>query len=221
MLLPDYWLPRPSAELDDTTKNSFDQLIDQAIAQGANTLIEYDLSAPKWQFLCYAVEQRNFALHGSGRDNIGLFEPRQSNDTEEFGNQRAVYAAADGIWPMYFAIVDRDHHKMSLSNACIMIEGREPHYLFSISQTALVHQPWRKGTVYLLPRDTFVTQPSIQFGEVEIRIPQLASFTSVAPLARLDISPEDFPFLAQIRGHDDSRLDEYARAMQNLAPWPE
>jgi hypothetical protein len=221
MLLPDYWLQRPGADLDDITKKRFDQLLDQTTAKGANTLIDYELSAPKWQFLCYAVEQCNLALHGSGNDNIELFEPRQSNDLNEFGNQRAVYAAADGIWPMYFAIVDRDKYNMSLTNACVLISGQPPLYIFSISKAALPHKPWRKGTVYLLPRDTFVLQSPIQFGEVEIHIPQLASFTPVAPLARLEVAPDDFPFLAQIRGHDDSRLAEYATALQTGAPWPD
>jgi len=52
-------------------------------------------------------------------------------------------------------------------------------------------------------------------------IPQLASPVHVKPLARLEIRPEDFPFLSQIRGHDDSRLAEYGIAMQAGAPWPD
>ena len=52
-------------------------------------------------------------------------------------------------------------------------------------------------------------------------IPQLASPVHVKPLARLEIRPEDFLFLSQIRGHDDSRLAEYGIAMQAGAPWPD
>jgi hypothetical protein len=43
----------------------------------------------------------------------------------------------------------------------------------------------------------------------------------VKPLARVAVEPEDFPFLSQIRGHDDERLEEYAHAMETGAPWPE
>ena len=40
------------------------------------------------------------------------------------------------------------------------------------------------------------------------------------PLAKLTVTPEDFPFLTQIRGHDDERLQDYANALQTGAPWP-
>jgi hypothetical protein len=40
------------------------------------------------------------------------------------------------------------------------------------------------------------------------------------PLAKLRVSPSDFPFLSQMLAHDDDRLAEYAQAMQQGAPWP-
>ena len=46
------------------------------------------------------------------------------------------------------------------------------------------------------------------YGGHAARVPQLASPAPVAPFARLGVSPSDFPFLAQIRGHDDERLAE-------------
>lgn len=74
--------------------------------------------------------------------------------------------------------------------------------------------------VYLLPGDTFIRQPSLRFGPYEVRIPQLASLVPVRPYAYLDVTPEDFPFLKEIRGIDDARLAEYGQAMQAGAPWP-
>jgi hypothetical protein len=114
----------------------------------------------------------------------------------------------------------------TITNACIRVKdagGRVagPYYFFSVSRTALAHRPWRDGTVYLLPRETFISQPPMQLGENEVHIAQLASFTGVQPLARLAIRPEDFPYLSQIRGHDDDRLQEYADALQSGAPWPD
>jgi hypothetical protein len=44
---------------------------------------------------------------------------------------------------------------------------------------------------------------------------------AVRPLARVAVEPADFPFLSQIRGHDDDRLAEYAHALETGAPWPE
>jgi len=52
-------------------------------------------------------------------------------------------------------------------------------------------------------------------------VPQLASPVAVAPLARLEVAPDDFPFLAAIGGREDDRLGEMAEAVTSAAPWPE
>lgn len=224
--LPDYWLLRPEMDLPEATRQAFDRLLTSVLASGPNAWIDYALPAPKWQFLCYAAEQHRLALHGSGDDGIERFAPRRSHDLHEFGNREAVFAAADGIWPMFYAILDRSRYAMSLSNACVRLVAQDgtvhgPYYVFSISQDALTQQPWRSGTVYLLPRTSFEEQPPIAFGDSQVHIPQLASLSPVIPLARLAVTPDDFPFLAQIRGHDNARLHEVAAAMQTGAPWPE
>ena len=193
-------------------------------ASGSPT-IEFTLPCPKWQFLCYLADHHDIALHGSGDPNISQFEPRQSNDLHEFGNQKAIYAASDGLWAMFFAIVDRGRVG-SVTNACVRLADETgtlqgPYYVFSVSQSALPHQPWRTGTVYLLPRTTFIVQSPIPFGSYQVHISQLASFEPVQPLAKLTVTPEDFPFLGRIRGHDDQRLQEYATALQTGAPWPQ
>lgn len=226
MMLPDYWLQRPNIEIDTETRSDFDQLLAKVKVDGINTRIDYTFPLPRWQFLCYLADHLQVVLHGTGDPNIQVFEPRQSNDLNEFGAQNAVYAAGDGLWAMFFAILDRKHYPMSTSNACIRLvdeAGRisEPRYVFSISQPVLRQQPWRRGTVYLLPGDTFVKQPSLWFGPYEVQIPQLASLVPVRPFARLEVAPEDFPFLKDIRGLDDERLEEYGLAMQTGAPWPD
>lgn len=224
MVLPDYWLTRPSVEFDERIATAFDELLNTTLSIGGCPTIPYTLPWPKWQFLCHVADHHNIALHGSGDPNIALFEPRQSNDLNEFGNQKAVYAASDGLWAMFFAIVDRDRVKSTI-NACVRLadetgEFLGPYYVFSISQSALPNQPWRTGTVYLLPRNTFTLQPSIAFGSFQVHIAQLASFVPVQPVAKLAVTPADFPFLRQIRGHDDQRLQEYVTALQTGTPWP-
>ena len=226
MILPDYWLQRPNTEIDSHTRSDFDQAFASIKAAGTNARIDYALPAPKWQFLCYLADQHGVILHGTGDPNIQVFEPRLSNDLNEFGAQTAVYAAGDGLWAMFFAILDRTHYSMATSNACVRLVDQagqvsEPRYVFSISQPALLQQPWRTGMVYLLPGDTFVNQPSLRFGPYEVRVPQLASLVPVKPFARLEVAPQDFPFLKDIRGIDDARLSEYGQAMQTGAPWPE
>lgn len=224
MILPDYWLTRPSAASDASIERAFAELLQTTLSLGGCPTIQFNLPWPKWQFLCYLADQHDIALHGSGDPNIALFEPRQSNDLSEFGNQKAVYAASDGLWAMFFAVVDRDRVG-SVTNACVRLADPSgtlhgPYYVFSVSQTALPSQPWRTGTVYLLPRNSFTVQPSMTFGPNEVHIAQLASLVSVQPLAKLTVTPEDFPFLTQIRGHDDQRLQEYATALQTGAAWP-
>ena len=224
MMLPDYWLTRPSVSFDEEVQKAFDELLDTNLSMGECPTISFTLPFPKWQFLCYVADHRNIALHGSGNPDIARFEPRQSQDLSGFGNQKAVYAASDGLWAMFFAIVDRDR-VTSITNACVRLADEMsnlhgPYYVFSVSQTALPHQPWRTGTVYLLPRSNFAVQPPMAFGSYQVHIAQLATLESVHPLAKLMITPENFPFLTQIRGHDDERLQEYATALQTGAPWP-
>ena len=224
MLLPDYWLTRPAVTFDEGALKAFDELLSTTLSLGGCPSIEYTLPFSKWQFLCHLADRHDIALHGSGDPDIPLFEPRQSNDLNEFGNQRAVYAASDGLWAMFFAVVDRQR-VTSITNACVRLADEAsnlhgPYYVFSVSQAALPDQPWRTGTVYLLPRSPFITQPPMAFGSYRVHFAQLASFEPVQPLAKLTVTPEDFPFLRQIRGHDDRRLQEYATALQTGAPWP-
>jgi hypothetical protein len=225
-MLPDYWLQRPNIDYDAQTRTAFDKLFASVKAEVTNPRIDYRLPAPKWQFLCYLADQQGVVLHGTGDPQIRVFEPRPSNDLTEFGAQTAIYAAGDGLWAMFFAILDRSRYRLATSNACIRLVNEsgqvsEPRYVFSISQPALRQQPWRKGTVYLLPGDTFVNQPSLRFGTYEVRVPQLASLVPVKPFAQLEVDPEDFPFLKDIRGLDDARLEEYGQAMQAGTPWPD
>ncbi len=179
-----------------------------------------------WEFLCGVADRRRIAFHGTGDAGIESFEPRQPVDLAPFGDQKAVFATSDPIWAMFYAIVDRDRHDTTLNNGCITLldsKGRPgtPHYYFSIGRDALQERPWRNGSVYLLPADTFVEQAAGVYGGHAARVPQLASPVPVAPFARLRVSPGDFPFLAQIRGHEDERLAEYAQAVMTAAPWPD
>lgn len=186
MDLPAYRLRRPELRSDPETEAAFDLILDQALAGGAERPIDYRLGVPKWQFLCHAAERGNLVLHGSGDPNIDLFEPRQPADPLEFRGRYAVFAATDGIWPIYYAILDRKGHPMMLCNSCVRVcsktaEQGDPCYFFSISDTALRRRPWRTGTVYLLPGDTFELQPPLAVGDVRVQIAQTASPVPVKP----------------------------------------
>ena len=224
MELPAHFLTRPTMDLDPATIAAFEQLYAEAVEPGTGAEIPYTLDAPKWHFLAYLGDSKDVLFHGSGNPNIEEFEPRQSNDIEEFGNRRAVYAASDPLWAMYFAIVDRPRYVTTLVNACARVVDADgsrsaPYYFFSVNDDALPHQPWRTGTLYLLSRTLFEQQAQNEYQGRQIEIAQWASLVPVRPLARLTVGPDDFPFLAQIRGHDFSVLQERARQNPDGFPW--
>ncbi|WP_152360622.1 hypothetical protein [Microlunatus speluncae] len=226
MQIPAYWLPRPESPLDRETTTAFDRLLEESLERGTGDFIDYRIDAPKWQFLCHVADRSDVVLHGSGDARIERFEPRQPDDPLEFSNRFAVFAATDGIWPIFYAILDRVAQPATqMVNSTVRVgtsdQLGEPHYFFSISESALRERPWRSGTVYLLPADSFERQPPIPIGDAWIQVAQAASPVSMKPVAKIAVSPEDFPFLDQIRGHDDKILAARMAADPGGFPWLE
>ena len=229
-MLPDYWMERPPLDLNSSTQAAIDDFLSRTKEEDGvldlDPIVHGGRGVTPWQFLSAVAERREIAFHGTGDPNIDSFEPREPIDFAPFGHQKAVFATTDPIWAMYYAILDRDRYRLTLNNGCIQLvdgEGRPgvPHYYFSITGDALPEQPWRTGYLYFLPAGTFVAQPAATYAGRTARVPQLASPVAVTPFARLRVAPGDFPFLDQIRGHEDSRLGEYAQAVMAAAPWPE
>lgn len=210
-------------DLDAAAIASFENLFAESVRRGPLKHIEYRLSAPKWQFLCYLCERKGIVLHGSGDPNLAELKPRKATDVSEFGNREAVYGATDGIWPMFFAIVDRDRPLRSLINSCVVVVGQTDlsgsYYFFSVDADALPGSPWRAGTVYLLPGQTFERQPAQQYRGLDIRVTQVASPAPVRPIAKLSVQPDDFPFLDRIRRHDPDHMRQRAYADPDGFPW--
>jgi hypothetical protein len=77
MQLPNYWMTRPEAEINEQAQAAFDELLESAQLRGGCPTLEYSLPWPKWQFLCHLADQREIAMHGSGSADIALFEPRR------------------------------------------------------------------------------------------------------------------------------------------------
>jgi hypothetical protein len=227
-VLPDYWIERPSFTAGRTTQAAVDSFLQLADAGGGGPLLDVDAflrdrpRVVRWQFLCSVAARRRIAFHGTGAPHIERFEPREPVDFAPFGRQKAVFATSDPIWAMFYAIVDRGRHKVTLNNGCLVLEDTgEAYYYFSVSRNALARRPWRAGYVYLLPADTFVEQPGGEYAGQRARVPQLASPVAVRPFARLRVAPRSFPFLGRIRGHDDEKLGEYARAVMAAEAWPD
>ena len=217
-----YWLSRPGPPPDPATRARFDAVLAAALAAGRGTAIDYRLAAPRWQFLCHAADGGQVVLHGSSDPDIDRFEPRQSNDIAEFGNRTAVYAAADGLWAMFFAILDRPRHRMALTNSCFRVLGEngslsEPYYYFAVNAEVLEQGQFSPGTVYLLPAGRFEREPAYVEGGRRVLTAQAACLEPVEPLAKLAVEPADFPM--RIRGYDlDTHLARIEAEPEGF-PW--
>jgi hypothetical protein len=221
MEAPSYFLPRPSVRISSTKEAAFEELW-QSVPEGS--FIDYQLSYPKWEFLSYLCESRELVLHGSQNLSIEEVEPRQANDKRTFSNQHAIYATTDGIWVIYFAILNRKKYpKMSLFNSCLQArvtagQLSEPLYFFSITQSVLIKKPWCEGAIYILPRKKFEQEAPQQIMGVEVIFPHWISSSSVKPVAKVKAGPKDFPFLEQIHGHNDEKLVELFASNPGVFP---
>jgi hypothetical protein len=213
MDIPSYWLRCP--EYDAVALNTKLETAFQNATQDGSIA---ELPVPTWVFLHWLTKHKHLLAHGTGNQNIVQFVPRQSDDVGWFGNQNAVYAASDGIWAMFFAVMNRPDVPMSISNAAIRLKNPpQDVYFFSVTDTAMQQHPFRDGWVYLLPRDGFVLEPSPDFYISQ----HWASLEPVTPLFKVRVKPQDFPFLQQIRSHSDAVLWQRAEKNPNGFPWLE
>lgn len=217
--MPNY-LPAPTIEFDPAKAQAFEALYQTAVAHGAAQFIDYTLPYPKYEFLSYLVARHPVLLHGSDNPAIEQFETiRRGYDTNPHGNVMGVYATNDGIWPIFFAVLDHKVYRGSMRNGVwyeppdesdvdfpldatpAQIGDARKLYQFSLNAAMLPQRPWAPGTIYILPRATFE--------QLSIRNSLLAEWASrvpVTPLAKLRVEPADFPFVDQVAGHDDSEV---------------
>ena len=215
-------LRRPAPPPDAATRTAFDALLAEATAAGSAHPIDYRLDAPKWQFLCHIADRGTHVLHGSTAGDITRFEPRQSSDMLEFGNRKAVYAAADGLWAMFYAVLDRPAHDMALINSCFRYAtadgvAPEPFYYFAVNAEAVRERQFSAGTVYLLPAAGFEREGPYEEGGRRIVTAQAASLDPVEPVAKLSVHPADFPL--RIRGFDRAATLARIEADPDGFPW--
>jgi hypothetical protein len=220
MQWPDYYLTRPAAQAGSDL-GAFERLYAEQVEPGGGGPIAYRLDAPRWQFLCWLTDTKGLLLHGSSRSDIDEFEPRRPADASEFGGQRAVFAASDGLWAMFFALVDRTvATSLVNTSAMVVADGVQTSlYYFSINEDALHANPWQPGTVYVLPRRGFERQPDYEWQGLQVEVNHWASLDSVRPLASLAVTPGDFPFVSQVNGHHQPTVAARAAANPHAFPW--
>ncbi|HWD37820.1 MAG TPA: hypothetical protein VG944_03165 [Fimbriimonas sp.] len=176
-----------------------------------------------WELLCYLSDAGDFAFHGTTDLNIAEFTPRKCQDANPFGAQEAVFASSDGLWAMFYAVLDRPRQQFSMVNSCASFVDEDgsvskPCYFFSIGAPS-ESEPFSPGAVYVLPLGTFSRDPIEQWRGHRVVVHHWASLEPVRPLAILPVAPEDFPFLDQIRRHDDEVLRKRIDADPDGFPW--
>ncbi len=191
----------PGLELAPGKVQAFERIFQAACQDGAGRNMDYDCEYPKSEFLRYLVAHKPVLLHGSNSQSIETLLPKQQTDCNG-RRMTAVFATGDGVWPIFFAVLDQAGYSGSLRNGCFVVTDHNcverRFYFFSINAEMRRRRPWTDGIVYVLPRGSFAPT-----SRGTIRFDEWASPDPVLPLARLPVSPSDFPFLHTVTGHDE------------------
>jgi hypothetical protein len=159
---------------------------------------------PRLDFLRWLAENREVVFHGSPRGDLEeLSTERQSRDTTAWGNQQAVYGSTDPVWSIYFACLRRDGGWTGTRNGSMGLAGGPLYprrYFFLHNRGSASPDRFGPGSLYLLPPAGFVADEPLA-GAIDTA--HLVSHEPVKPLARLDVTPADFPFRDRIRYYRD------------------
>lgn len=193
----------PPAVIDPGSRALFDELVASARA-GDGTIDVGRCPYPVHELLTYLVSERDYLLHGSNDPGLGVLEPRPARD---LGTAlQAVVACDDGIWPLFYAVVNRERIEAMFTN-CMHV-GRPPRirrfYMFAIVADPAADETWTRGVVYALPPDGF----RHEWGN------EWVSEHRVTPLLRIPVAPRDFPLRETVVGLPDTR--ELRRVIRHL-----
>ena len=166
---------------------------------------------PRWPFVEWLTREGTVIFHGSPKPDIDVFTPVRSSvelmDQAGTGNLAAVYGTSYGLWAMWFAVLDRSRLQGSIRNGVLRWTDRGGRpldvYHFSVHHEHVGEDIWRSGTLYLLPRRPFHPNSFLPGGPPS---GEWASPEEVEPLKRIAVDPDDFPFVKQVGGHDDTEL---------------
>jgi hypothetical protein len=190
-------------EISTEKQRVFDQLLDSALAQTPNSLIDYQLPYPKYEFLNYICYWRGYVAHGTPLPDLNSLQPiRLSHDSSEFGDRKQIFCSPDGIWAMWFAILDKSKIKVT-ENGCVRLghgAGRIKYYHFDLPKENKDDPPFTAGMIYITHGQDFPERrpfPLLNWFDAEIE--EWGSATPVTPLAKLPVTPQDFPYLDKVQ----------------------
>lgn len=191
------WLPAPA--VDPEAGARFARVAGELLAGEASAVPE-----PRLDFLRWLAENRPVVFHGSPRDDLcELSTERRSHDATSWGNQQAVYASTDPVWAIYFACLRRDAGWTGTRNGSMGLAGGPLYprrYFFVHNRGSASPDRFGPGSLYLLSPSGFVSDEPLA-GAIDTA--HLVSHEPVRPLARLDVTPDDFPFADRIGYYRD------------------
>jgi hypothetical protein len=185
--------------VDPDAEARFSAVADELLAGEAVTVPE-----PRLDFLRWLAQNRPVVFHGSPRADLSVLSTeRKSRDATAWGNQQAVYASTDPVWAIYFACLRRDGGWKGTKNGSMGKAGGPLYprrYFFLHNRGSASPDRFGPGSLYLLSSSTFVADEPLA-GAIDTA--HLVSREPVEPLARLDVTPDDFPFADRIGYYRD------------------
>lgn len=184
-------------------KQMFDDLLEKALASDPRVPMEYDLPFPKAEFLNYICDWRGYVLHGSPLHDLDVLQPiRKSSDKSEFGNRQQIFCSPDANWAMWFAILEKGKFNQTRNGSLRVGRGdrRVKYYHFELPKRNQENPPFTEGMLYIARAEDFPDKrpfPILDWFDAEIE--EWGSTHPVSPLARIRISPQDFPYLDQVQ----------------------
>jgi hypothetical protein len=155
-------------------------------------------------YLRWLAVHRQVLFRGSQRDRISELRPdRESGDSTSFGSQRAVFATDDAVWAIWFALLARGRGFRSTRNGVWSIRGdyQKRQYFFSVNSDQQDAELLTDGWLYVLPRAGFTAEPAVAG---LLQSGQWVNPNPVRPIARIPVTPTDFPFTSVIGRHGDN-----------------
>lgn len=189
--------------VDEVRRHAFDDLFDSALASHSLNPMVYELPYPKADFLNYLCDWRGLVAHGSPLQDLEILEPlRTTHDTSEFGNRRQIFCSPDANWAMWFAILDKSKFASTRNGSVRVGQGyrRIKYYHFELPVSVGNDPPFTNGMIYMANAADFPDHrpyPLLNWFNAEVE--EWGSVGPVMPLAKLRVSPQDFPYLDQVQ----------------------
>lgn len=194
---------RKVTAVDGDRKQMFDELLEKALSGDSHVPIAYDLPYPKHEFLNYICDWRGFVVHGSPLHDLEVLQPiRKSGDNNEFGNRQQIFASPDAIWAMWFAILDKGKLNLTRNGSVRVGRGhrRVKYYHFELPKNNKENNPFTEGMIYITCTEDFPDKrPFPLLDWFDAQIEEWGSTQPVSPLARIRVSPRDFPYLDKVQ----------------------